>query len=48
VLDDRIIYYRLMEQYCGRFAAKEYNDLVKFYQQIYKADRTGVVMVKSE
>ncbi len=48
VLDDKIIYYRLMEQYSGRFAAKEYNDLVIFYQQIYKADRTGVVMVKAE
>ena len=48
VLDDKIIYYRLMEQYGGRFAAKEYNDLVIFYQQIYKADRTGVVMVKAE
>ena len=48
VLGDKILYYRLMEQYSGRFAAKEYNDLVIFYQQIYKADRTGVVMVKAE
>ncbi len=48
VLDDKIIYYRFMEHYSGRFAAKEYNDLVIFYQQIYRADRTGVVMVKAQ
>ena len=48
VLGDKILYYRLMEQYSGRFAAKEYNDLFIFYQQIYKADRTGVVMIKAE
>lgn len=48
LIDDRIIYYRLMEQYNGRFAAKEYNELVLFYQQISKADRSRVVLVKVE
>jgi len=48
VLDDKIVYYRHMEQYSGRFAAKEYNDLVVFYQQISKADRSRVVLVKNE
>ncbi len=48
VFDDKIIYYRLMEQYSGRFPAKEYNDLVKFYDQIYKADRAKAVLVKQE
>jgi len=48
LIDDRIIYYRLMEQYNGRFAAKEYNELVLFYQQISKADRSRVVLVKAE
>lgn len=47
VLDDKIIYYRLMEQYSGRFPAKEYNGLVKFYEQIFKSDRAKVVLVKS-
>ena len=46
--DDKIIYYRMHEQYNGRFPAKEYNDLVKFYEQIYKSDRARVVLVKSE
>lgn len=48
VQDDKIIYYRLMEQYSGRFPAAEYNDLVKFYEQVYKADRNKLVFVKQE
>jgi uncharacterized protein YdcH (DUF465 family) len=48
VVDDKIIYYRLMEQYSGRFPAKEYNEMVKFYEQVYKADRAKVVFVKPE
>ncbi len=44
--DNRIIYYRKMEQFSGRFPAKDYNDMVKFYDQIYKADRNKVVLVK--
>jgi hypothetical protein len=46
VLDDKIIYYRTMERHGGRFPAKDYNDLAKFYDQIYKADRNKVVLVK--
>ena len=45
---DKIFYYRLREQYSGRFPAKEYNDIVKFFEQIYKADRNKVVLVKQE
>ena len=48
LLDDKIVYYRLMEQNSGRFGAKEYNDLVIFYQQISKADRSRIVLVKPE
>ena len=48
VMDDKIVYFRHMEQYSGRFAAVEYNDLVLFYQQISKADRSRVVLVKSD
>ncbi|MBI1341328.1 MAG: DUF3857 domain-containing protein [Terrimonas sp.] len=43
---NKIIYYRLNEQYSGRFAPAAYNDLVKFYDDIYKADRSRVVLVK--
>jgi len=48
ILDDTIIYYRLMEQYGGRFPPKEFNELVKFYEQVYKSDRSKLVLVKSE
>jgi len=41
-------YVRVREYYAGRFAAKEYNDLVKFYEEIYKADRSRVVLVKKQ
>jgi hypothetical protein len=43
---DRIIYRRKMEQYSGRFPAKDYPELVKFYENIYKADRARIVFVK--
>jgi hypothetical protein len=46
VLDNKIKYYRLREQFSGRFPAGEYNELVKFYQQIYKADKSKIVFVK--
>ncbi len=48
VSDDKIVYQRLWEQYSGRCPATEYNDLVKFYEQIYKADRSKIVLVKTE
>lgn len=46
--DDKLFYYRRMEEVEGRFPAAEYNELVKFYEAIYKADRNRVVLVKSE
>jgi len=46
LVDDKIIYYRLVEKYSGRFAAKEYNNLVKFYDQVFKAERSKLVLVK--
>ena len=46
--NNKIYYYRTMEQYSGRFPAKDYADLVKFYDAIYKADRNKVVLVKNE
>ncbi|HEY6503035.1 MAG TPA: DUF3857 domain-containing protein [Chitinophagaceae bacterium] len=46
--DNKLCYYRSIESYSGRFPAKEYNDLVKFYEAVYKADRNKVVLVKNE
>jgi hypothetical protein len=48
VFEDEIIYYRLYEQYSGRFPASDYTDMAKFYEQLYKADRNRVVLVKKE
>jgi hypothetical protein len=44
---NRIIYLREMEQYAGRFPAKEFSELVKFHDAIYKADRSRMVLVKN-
>lgn len=43
----KIIYTRLLEKYGGIFAAGTYPELVKFWEQVYKADRSKVVMIKS-
>ena len=48
ILDNKIIYYRLMEAYSGRFAAKKFNELVSFYEQIYNSDRKKIVLVKND
>ena len=45
---NKITYYRSYEHYSGRFPAKDYAELVKFYEAIYKADRNRVVLVKNE
>ena len=44
--DNKIYYYRNMEYYSGRFPAKDYPELVKFYDAAYKADRAKIVFVK--
>ncbi|MGK2862519.1 MAG: DUF3857 domain-containing protein, partial [Chitinophagaceae bacterium] len=46
--DNKLFYYRVIEHNSGRFPAKEYADLVKFYETIYMADRNKVVLVKNE
>jgi hypothetical protein len=48
VSGDKIIYYRLCEQFSGRCPAREFNELVKFYEQIYRSDRSKIVFVKAE
>ena len=48
IKDDKILYYRNLEKFSGQFPASEYNELVKFYDQIYKADHNRVVLVKKD
>lgn len=43
-----IICIRSVERKSGRFPASQYNDLVKFYDDMYKADRGKVVFVKKD
>ncbi len=45
---NKLFYYRSIERYAGRYPAKEYNELVKFYETTNKADRNRVVLVKEE
>jgi hypothetical protein len=47
-LKDRITYTRVFLQYSGNFSSKKYSDLVKFYDQIYRADRSLIVLVKDK
>lgn len=46
LVGNKIFYYRLREQYSETFPAKDYADLVKYYDSIYKADRNKIVFVK--
>ncbi len=43
---DKLVYYRSMEKFSGRYPPAEYNNMVKFWEQIYKSDHTKVVLVK--
>src|SRR5579862_390916 len=46
VMPDKIVYYRYREQFSGNFPAADYAGLVDYYEQIYKADRAKIVLVK--
>ncbi|HWB94534.1 MAG TPA: hypothetical protein VG605_21915, partial [Puia sp.] len=46
--DDKLIYYRYLQQSTGRYPPAEYAALVKFYEQLYQADNQRVVLVKKE
>ncbi len=46
VADDRIIYYRRYEKSINRFPPADYPDLVKFYERLYRADNSRIVLVK--
>jgi hypothetical protein len=45
---NKIIYHRLQEQFAGRFPASTQKELAKFFEDIYKADRSRIVLVKKE
>lgn len=46
VLPDRIVYYRRYEESVNRFPPSDYPDLVKFYERLYRADNSRIVLVK--
>ncbi|HVZ56773.1 MAG TPA: DUF3857 and transglutaminase domain-containing protein [Chitinophagaceae bacterium] len=48
LLGNTLYYYRLREQYSGRFPATQYNDLVRLLELVYKNDRNRVVLVKKD
>lgn len=43
---NKLTYIRIREQYAGRFPANDIKELAAFYDQIYKADRSRLVLVK--
>jgi Domain of Unknown Function with PDB structure (DUF3857)/Transglutaminase-like superfamily len=48
ITDGKIIYYRRQEYYGGIFPASDYEELVSYYQKIYKSDHSNVVLVKEQ
>ncbi len=45
--NNKLYYYRTVEQKTGKFPKEDYNELVKYFETIYKADRAKVVLVKN-
>ena len=48
VENDKIYYTRVQEKTRARFPAADYAELVKYQEQVYKADRAKIVLVKKE
>ncbi|HWK06088.1 MAG TPA: DUF3857 domain-containing protein [Puia sp.] len=46
VSSDKIVYFRRWEEAANRFPPSDYAALVKFYEQLYKADHNRIVLVK--
>lgn len=46
LIGNKIYYYRKREQFTGTFPAKEYKALADFYNNMYTADRSRIVLVK--
>jgi hypothetical protein len=47
-MPDKILFYRSWEESMARFPPSDYDGLVKFYEQLYKADHNRIVLVKKE
>ena len=45
---NRIHFYRMLERYSGRMPPSRYAELARFNEQVYRADRNKIVLVKSE
>lgn len=46
--NDKLIYYRYLQQPANRYRPADYPDLVRYYEQLYQADHQKVVLVKKE
>jgi hypothetical protein len=44
---NKIMYSRTREQFSGRFPASKQKEIIQFFSDIYKADRSRIVLVKS-
>ncbi|MES2883030.1 MAG: hypothetical protein V4676_12845, partial [Bacteroidota bacterium] len=44
---NKILYHRIMEKFEGRFPATDGKEIVKFMEDVYKADRSRLVLVKA-
>jgi hypothetical protein len=45
---DKVIFYRYLQQSAKRYSPGDYGGLVKFYDQLYNADNSRVVLVRKE
>ncbi|TAD83167.1 MAG: DUF3857 domain-containing protein [Bacteroidetes bacterium] len=48
IVDNKLVYTRLLEKLAGTHPPSAYPDLVAFWDKVHKADRAKVVMVKPE
>ncbi len=46
--ENKIVYTRMYERVQGRSPSSDYDEFVKFYNDMYKADRSQIVLVKKE
>jgi Domain of Unknown Function with PDB structure (DUF3857)/Transglutaminase-like superfamily len=48
IRDNKIIYFRQLDKYSGRFPATDYEAMQKFYNDIYDADHIKIVFIKKD
>jgi Domain of Unknown Function with PDB structure (DUF3857)/Transglutaminase-like superfamily len=46
IRENKIVFYRYFDQYSGRFPASGKKEIESFYNQIYEADHTQIVLIK--